>query len=271
MSRHDRFAKHSLAPRTILITGASGGVGAALAQFYASPGQTLYLWGRNNARLEAIAKICREQGAQAIPRIVDLCDAPAALAAFRETEKETALDLVILGAGVSDIRAADEKTEFPEIVLDTAMVNYATPVTLATEAARHMVKRGYGAIGLIGSVAAFHDLPFATAYSSSKAGLTRFATALHASLKPHGVSVTIAAPGYIDTAMSRRLEGARPFLVSPEKAAFLIASAIAHKKTVVIFPKLFAFLKLVDALTPRHWAHALLRCVKVKQKPLSES
>ncbi|WP_438382212.1 SDR family NAD(P)-dependent oxidoreductase [Asaia sp. BMEF1] len=268
MSRPERFAKAQYVPSHALITGASGGLGRALALHYARAGTHLTLWGRNEQRLEAVAASCRQQGSEVTCHVLALTDLDAGIALFRKDDSRLPVDLLILNAGVSDIRPEGSVTETVEAVKEAALVNYAAPVTLATEAASAMALRKQGRIVFMGSVAAHHDLPFASAYSSSKAGLSRFATCLHAAMAPHKVGVTLIEPGYIDTAMSRRLDGARPFLVSAEKAAALIAEAAARKRAVLIFPRLFTLLKLVSILVPRPIAHRLLRLAKVKQKAL---
>ncbi|GAB6854507.1 SDR family NAD(P)-dependent oxidoreductase [Asaia astilbis] len=265
MSRSERFAKPEFAPDHTLITGASGGLGRALALHYARKGTHLTLWGRNAERLESVAVACREKGATVSCRVLALNDLDAGIAQFRKDERGRPVDLAILNAGVSDIRPEGALTESVDAVKEAALINYAAPVTLATEAASHMAARRRGRIALIGSVAAHHDLPFASAYSSSKAGLSRFATCLHAAMAPHGVGVTLVEPGYIDTAMSQRLDGARPLLVSPTKAASLIAAAVDRKRAVLVFPSVFLVLKLVSHLVPRALAHRLLRMAKVKQ------
>ncbi|NVN06105.1 SDR family NAD(P)-dependent oxidoreductase [Asaia spathodeae] len=268
MSRPERFAKGQFAPDHALITGASGGLGRALALHYARTGTHLTLWGRNSQRLEAVASACSQRGSTVTCHVLALDDLDAGIAQFRQDDARKPVDLLVLNAGVSDIRPEGALTETLEAVKEAALINYASPVTLATEAASVMAPRKRGRIVMIGSVAAHHDLPFASAYSSSKAGLGRFATCLHAAMAPHKVGVTLIEPGYIDTAMSRRLDGARPFLVTAEKAAALIADAAARKKAVLIFPRLFSLLKLVSILVPRPIAHRLLRLARVKQKAL---
>lgn len=225
------------------------------------------LWGRDATRLAAVADACRALGADVETENVDLCDPAAALSALQATDDASPVDLLVLNAGISDIRPEGERTEASQIVLKTALVNYASPVTMATEAARRMAGRGVGDIVMIGSVAAYHDLPFATAYASSKAGLARFATSLCAAMQPYNVGVTLAVPGFIDTPMSRRLDGARPFLVSPHDAARIIADATRKRKGVVVFPRIFRFLAVVEALVPRRIAHMLLRHIRVRQNP----
>lgn len=173
-------------PIRILITGASGGIGKVLACDYARPGNTLVLWGRNADRLQDISRICRERGASVLTREIDLSDGHAAITAFRADDDVTQFDTVILCAGLSDMKTASEKTERAETVLELGLVNYAVPSALTMAAANRMQARGGGKIALIGSVAAYHDLPFAAGYGGSKAGLARFASSARIALAPLG-------------------------------------------------------------------------------------
>jgi len=265
MSRPKRFAKLNFAPRHVLVTGASGGLGKELALLYAAPGVVLTLWGRNASRLETVAQACRERGSVVNCHILSLTAIDDALQLLRQCDDQHPVDVLILNAGVSDIRPENALTETVEAVREASLVNYAVPAILATEAASRMAPRRLGRIAMIGSVAAHHDLPFASAYSSSKAGLARFATCLHAAMAPYDVGVTLIEPGYIDTAMSRRLDGARPFLVTAEDAAAKIARATSRNTAVLVFPRIFLLLKLISAIVPRGLAHRLLRLAKVKQ------
>lgn len=249
----------------ILITGASSGIGEALALHYARAGTHLILWGRNQDRLGKVAALVAKHGATTDTLALDLCDTQAALEALRKADNQTPIDILVLAAGLGDIRPEGEPTELPEQVRTISLVNFTTPVTLATEMARRMIPRGGGNIALIGSVAAFHDLPIATAYSGSKAGLARFSTALHAAMTPHKVHVTLISPGYVDTPMSQRLQGARPFLVPSRKAARLIARAIGQGRAHLMFPWPFALARLLEILVPRPIAHRLLRSADVRQ------
>ncbi len=267
ISRMATFPLSRRGPQSrILITGASSGIGEALALHYARAGTHLVLWGRNQERLDKVAAQAQRHGATTETLALDLCDTDAALAALREADDVSPIDILVLGAGLGDIRPENELTEIPEQVKTISLVNFTTPVTLATEMARRMAPRGGGNIALIGSVAAFHDLPVATAYSGSKAGLARFSTALHAAMTPHNVHVTLVSPGYVDTPMSQRLEGARPLLVSSTKAARLIARAIGQGRAHLLFPWPFALARLLEMLVPRPIVHRLLRSAEVRQR-----
>ncbi|MGO3517444.1 MAG: SDR family NAD(P)-dependent oxidoreductase [Acetobacter cibinongensis] len=256
---------NSTGTRSILITGATGGIGAELAKRYARPGRTLVLWGRNAERLTQVATLCCARGATVITRQIDLTDGQVALDALLEDDTRASLDLLILGAGLSDIKPANATTEDPKKVLQLALVNYTLPVTLATAAAQRMISRGQGKIVFIGSVAGFYELPFAASYSSSKSGLACFAEAARLDWGRHNVKVTLIVPGFVDTPMSQRLKGARPFLVSAGSAARQIMQAVAIGQAEYVFPWQFRVLRIAERLVPLFLRKRILLSLKADQ------
>lgn len=163
----------------------------------------------------------------------------------------------MVASGIGDIREDSRAFESPELVARVTKVNYLAPATLVAEMAARMAARRRGTIVLIGSAASFHALPFAAAYAASKAGLALFAEALHIAMRPHGVSVTLASPGFIDTAAARRVPGPKPLILGADDAARRIAGAAAAGQAHAIIPRPFALLRLLDRLLPM-WLRARL-------------
>ncbi|GBQ82923.1 oxidoreductase [Gluconacetobacter johannae DSM 13595] len=267
MARARRNGETRFDPTTVLVTGASSGIGAELARFYARSGRMLVLWGRDAHRLEQVARDCRALGAGVRTRVLDLRDGGGAIAAFRADDDRHPVDLLVLAAGLGDMRQNAARTEDAETVLELGLVNYATPSALATAGAERMVARGVGHIAMLGSVAAFHALPFAPAYSGSKAGLMRFAEALRNGLSEYGVGVTLVSPGFVDTPMSRRVSSAKPFLQTAPASARLIARAIEENRAHLVFPRLFSVLRFLDIVMPRPIRDGILRRLKADQAP----
>lgn len=240
----------------ILVTGASGGLGGALARHYAKPGVSLSLWGRDMARLEAVAVDCRAAGAEAGIRSLDITDVDATLAALAEEDATEPFDLALFAAGRGDVRAAGDLVEDARLVARMGTVNFTAPAAMAAALAGRMSQRKAGRreggrIVVIGSAAAFHALPFAAAYSGTKAGLARFAEALRIGVAPHGVSVTLVSPGFIDTAAGRKVPGPKPMLMTADAVAARIAKAAERRQPHLVLPWPFVALRWLDRLLPR--------------------
>jgi short-subunit dehydrogenase len=243
-----------MSARTILITGASSGIGAALARAYARAGVTLLLWGRDAARLDAVASQCRTQGASVTTQVFDLRDA----AGFAELlAAAPALDIAIFNAGLGGSAPADVFAETPEAALALAEVNFTAPVVGANVIAGAMAARGSGHIVLVGSITESFPLPMAPTYAATKAGLKMFAEALGIRMARHGVKVTLVSPGFIDTPMSRKVIEPKPFLISADAAAATIVRKIEAGARTIVVPWQFAVIRGFANLLPR----ALLRAI----------
>jgi short-subunit dehydrogenase len=244
-------------PKTILLTGASSGIGAALARAHARAGVTLLLWGRDEARLHETAAQCRALGATAVTQSFDLRDAAGLVALLSAADTATPIDLAIFNAGLGGTVAKDDFAEAPQTAQAIAEVNFVAPVTGASLLAAAMAKRGRGHIVLVGSITESYPLPMAPTYAASKAGLRLFAEALGLRMKRFGVAVTLVSPGFIDTPMSRKVTEPKPFLMTADAAAAIIARKIAARARVIVVPWQFRVMRGFTDLLPR----ALVRWV----------
>jgi short-subunit dehydrogenase len=202
------------------------------------------------ARLQQIAQACTEAGASAQIRALDITNIEAALAAIAQDDAGVPFDLAILASGVGDIRAPGDAVEDARLVARLGTVNFTAPAAMAAALANRMATRGRGAIVLVGSAAAFHALPFAAAYSGTKAGLARFAHALRLGVREHGVAVTLVSPGFIDTPAGRKVPGPKPLILQPDVVAAHIAKAAAQGRAHLVLPWPFVVLRLLDRLLP---------------------
>lgn len=260
--KHRRNGANARTPLRVLLTGASGELGGALARAFARDGAHVSLWGRDPVRLQRIAAECSADGAASTQvRTLDLTDIDAAIAAVAQEDEAAAFDIAVFASGLGDIRPEGALVEPAALVARLGVVNFVSPAALAAELAARMAARGHGNIVLIGSAAAFHALPFAIAYAASKAGLARFAEALRINVAPHGVRVTLASPGFIDTAAARQVPGPKPLAISADVAAARIVRAAAQGKAHLVTPWPFALLRLVDRLLPRALRDRLLRAL----------
>jgi short-subunit dehydrogenase len=246
-----------MAPKTILITGASSGIGAALARVYARAGVTILLWGRDEARLNRTAAECRALGAAAAIQAFDLSDVAGFAAKLAAADAATPIDLAIFNAGLGGTVPKDAFAEAPQTAQAIAEVNFVAPVVGANVIADAMARRGAGQIVLVGSISESFPLPMAPTYAASKAGLRMFAESLGMRLACHGVKVSLVSPGFIDTPMSQKVTEPKPFLISADAAAKIIARRIAAGARTIVVPWQFAVIRGITDLLPR----ALLRFI----------
>jgi short-subunit dehydrogenase len=247
--------------RTILITGASSGIGAALAEVYAAPDARLVLWGRNAERLELAAQRCRVHGSAVETVLFDLHDVTAIAGHIGRNDDAAPIDLAIFNAGLGGTIPADSIVEHPTRALEVATINFTAAVVGASAIASRMVARRRGHITLISSIAETVPLPMAPTYSGSKAGLKMFADALRLRLESHGVSVTVVAPGFVDTPMSQQVTQPKPFMISAEAAARSMKRIIDRRSPNAVVPWPYALLRALYRPLPRVLRHAIVRAM----------
>lgn len=235
----------------IFISGASGALGCALALRLAHPGLSLALWGRNRMRLDEVAGLCRERGAHAEVRSLDLFDVDAALAALQDEDGASPFDLAFLLAGQGDTLPPGSIVEDSAQVARLAQTNFVAPAAMAAALAARMAARGAGRIGVVGTAAASHSLPFAAAYSGSKAGLSRYVDALRLAVRGHGVTVTLVSPGFFAGTAQNGAAPARPGEISADEVAGTMIAAVRAGRAELVVPRRFLLLRWLDRLLPR--------------------
>jgi len=247
------------APTAILITGASSGLGTALAKAYAAPGVRLALFGRDAARLEAVAEATRALGATVETAAVDVTDQAAMAAAVTAADQAGPIDLVIANAGVAPggAEGADAAAKGRRILavnLD-GVLNTIDPIR------PRMAARGAGQIALMSSLAGFRGFPGMGPYAASKAAVRIHGEALRVELRPRGVRVSVICPGFVRTPMTDGAKFPMPLLIEVDDAAAAIRRGLERDRPLVAFPwPVHAGTRLLAAL-PTAWANALVRRV----------
>ncbi|WP_119168821.1 SDR family NAD(P)-dependent oxidoreductase [Algihabitans albus] len=237
-------------PKHILITGASSGIGAALARRYAGAGRRLTLTGRDAARLAGVAADCRAAGAEVAALTLDVTDRAATAQAIEAADRARPLDLLIANAGVSGGtgKAGAEPEEQARRIFATNLDGLLNSVQPAVAL---MTARGRGQLGLMASLAAFRGFPGAPAYSASKAAVRVYGEALRGHLADKGVSVSVICPGYVKSPMTAVNAFPMPLLMEAERAAEIIAKGLARDRARIAFPRrLYALVWLLAALPP---------------------
>lgn len=239
--------------RHIAITGASSGLGRALALASAAPGACLYLTGRDAARLDATAAPCRAAGATVATTLLDVRDAPASAAWIAAMPR---LDLLLANAGISGgTGTASEPADQVRAIFDTnllGLLNTALPALDRMQQQTPGPDGLRGRIGVVSSLAAFVASPSAPAYAASKAAVQRWAEATDASSRHHGVRLHAVCPGFVRTPMTDANRFPMPFMLSPEQAAERILRGIAAGRLRIAFPRRTYWLsRLAGALPPQ--------------------
>jgi NAD(P)-dependent dehydrogenase (short-subunit alcohol dehydrogenase family) len=220
----------------VFITGASSGLGAALAAEYASQGATLGLLARRGDALERlIASLPHPERHRAYA--VDVRGHAAIAAAAHDFLAHAGgIDVVIANAGIS----AGTLTEFAEdlaVFEDIIATNViATAATFAPFIAAMKAQRTPARLVGIGSVAGIRGLPGAEAYCASKAAVISYCESMRLEMRPYGIKVVTLCPGYIDTPMTKVNPYPMPFLMAPEKFAASAARTIAAGSSYAVIP-----------------------------------
>lgn len=236
--------------KTIVITGASSGIGEALALRYAAKDVLLALTGRNAERLEAVAGKCRGEGAEVTSAVLDIRDRAAVSSWLLEVDRRNPVDLVIANAGVvagASEGGAIENGDAGYELLQTNILGVANTVQPLLPL---MIGRKRGQIAVMSSIGGYVPLAHAPSYSASKAALINYGRSLRDVLRPHGVKVSVVCPGFVDTRMSRAEAGPKPFLMEAGAAAEKIVSGLSKDRETIMFPWFFGWITWISGLLP---------------------
>jgi len=223
-------------PRTILITGASGSIGSALARTYAEKNSILILTGRDSERLESIASECRKKCAQVISKTMDIIDQDALRLWLVKIDSSHPIDLVIANAGTTSNIGMDWKGESWEQINELMETNVISAMATIEPLINPMRQRRKGQIAIISSLAAYIGMPITPAYCASKAAVKSYGEALRGWLAPDDIGVSVICPGFVDTAMTKRFPAPKSFIITPERAAMLIKKGLEKNRARISFP-----------------------------------
>ncbi len=253
--------------RAIAITGASRGLGAALARRFAAPGVRLLLVARSAEGLAAVAADCAARGAEVQTAALDVRDAPALAVALAAFEAAGPVELAIANAGTSAGTTPDGAPEPVSAAMAQVAVNLLGAMHLVGPLLPGMLARGGGAIGLIASVAAFRGLPDTPGYCASKAGLLAWGEALRAAHARQGLRVSVICPGFFDSAMGERLIGPKPMRMGLEDSAARTHRALLRGTPRAVFPASLGWALRLAALLPARLGDAAVRAARYRVEP----
>ena len=212
-----------------VVTGASDGIGRALALRLASCGFDVFLVARRKALLEEVARECAHYGVQATPYAADLSD-PAAVAATLKACEASDVGLLVAAAGFGASGAFVESDL--EVELNMIDLNCRSLAHMTHSFGGRFAKRGRGGIVLMSSLVAFQGVPRAANYAATKAYVQSLAEGIRAELKPLGVSVLASAPGPVKSGFGARAGMAITSGQTPEEVAEGTLNALGRRATV---------------------------------------
>lgn len=234
-SRHD--------PRTILLTGASSGLGAALAEHWSAPGRHLFLAGRSPDRLANLARRCTDRGAACETATIDVTERASMADWIAACNTARPLDLVLANAGISagarkrpgeGVSAGDREVFDVNV---TGVVNTVGPALALMRQRPHPGRHGLrGQIALMSSLAAFRAFPDAPAYCASKAAVRFYGEGLRRVYRREAIGISVICPGFVRTPMTDANDFRMPMLMEPGRAAAIIARGLARDRGRIAFP-----------------------------------
>lgn len=250
-------------PNSILITGASSGIGEGLARAYAAPGMHLFLTGRNLERLQQVAAACRAAGAEVLAEAVDSADRDAMGGFVERAHAVRPLDLVIANAGIAGASGRKGESADQARAIFAVNVEGVLNTILPSIQLMHEKERGDGGwrgqIAIMSSLAGFRGLPGAPAYCASKAAVKSLGESLRSEWRRRGIAVSVIHPGFVKSRITEDNTFPMPFLMETDKACAIIKKRLARNAGRIVFPwRLYAAVYVLNAM-PAAWADWLLR------------
>lgn len=222
--------------KNIVITGASSGIGSAIALRLSNPENRLILLARNQQKLDQISASCQQQSAEVITHSVDVTKYQALQELISVIDSQYQIDLIICNAGVTNCVGKKGEAETWEEISQVIDTNLNGVLASLNPLISRMQKRKQGHIAIISSLAAFYGMPVTPSYCASKAALKGYGESIRGWLCHDNIKVTMVYPGFVKSALSDQFISDRPFMLTPEKAADIIVKGIEKNKRSITFP-----------------------------------
>ena len=202
---------------SIVITGASSGIGEGLALDYAAPGVALALTGRDTQRLEAVAEACRAKGAAVVAAPIDVVDRDALSTWLTAFDDAHPVDLILDNSSLDDF----------SIIRKTLDVNIGGVLNTVEPLLPRLVARKNGQIAIVSSLASFIGLPYSASYNASKAAVRVWGESIRYVLKKDGIGVSVICPGFVTTRITADAPFPMPFLMSSARASARVRASLS--------------------------------------------
>ena len=242
---------------SIVLTGASSGIGEALALDYAAPGVALALTGRDAGRLEAVAGACRAKGATVVADTIDVTDRDRFLPWLTAFDEAHPVDLVIANAGISIDKDNSSLDDF-SIIRKTLDVNINGVLNTVEPLLAPMIARKRGQIAVVSSLAGFIGLPYSASYNASKAAVRVWGESIRYVLKKDGIGVSVICPGFVVSRLTAEAPFPMPFLMTSAKASAIIRRGLAANRPRIAFPFGTKAAVWLGTTLPGRWTARLL-------------
>lgn len=245
-------------PRIAWVTGASRGIGYAVARALASQGWSVAASARNVADLDGLAAACAKSPGSVIPFSLDITDEEAAVHTVAQIETQLGpISLAILNAGTHE--PVDGRALSVPPFRRLMEINYIGTVNCLVPVSERFVARGGGRIAVVASLAGYRGLPTASAYGASKAALINMCEALREELRPAGVLLSVITPGFVRTPLTDQNSFPMPFLIDVDAAAQRIVRGLATDRFEITFPRRFSYLMKLLRIVPYGLFFAITR------------
>ncbi|MBU6235092.1 MAG: SDR family NAD(P)-dependent oxidoreductase [Alphaproteobacteria bacterium] len=225
----------------IVITGASSGIGEALALHYAASGVVLGLTGRDEARLKAVASNAEAKGAKTIVRVLDVADRAGMAAWLEGFDNAYPIDLLVANAGVGGGGAQEPTAQSMQAAGDMFATNINGVCNTIDPVLPRMAARGGGQVAMMASLAGYRGLSGAPAYAASKGFVKLYGEGLRGSMAKYGVRVNVICPGFVASRITAKNNFRMPFFMEADRAAAVIARGLQKNRARIAFPAPMAF------------------------------
>jgi NADP-dependent 3-hydroxy acid dehydrogenase YdfG len=250
-------------PKTILITGASSGIGRALAYVYARDGVSLSLIGRDRERLEDTAAAAGAQGAEVSIGQLDVRDQDAMAHWIEAADMRRPFDLVVANAGITTGLAPRDVAEDPRAVRAIVGTNLVGVLNTVEPLIAPMCARGTGQIAFVGSIAGLRGLPYAPSYCATKAAVHAYSESLRGRIEARGVRVSLIIAGFVKTPLNDSIDGMKPLEITSNDAAILIQRGLERGRAIIAFPRSLYLLARLGRILPTRLIDKVLARIQV--------
>jgi short-subunit dehydrogenase len=241
-------------PKSILITGASSGIGRALALGYAAPDMHLALMGRNPERLSEVELLCRTAGAKTAVATLDVRARKEMAQWIHAIDDRHPIDLGIASAGITTGLGFGRLFEDADAVRAAISINFMGVLNTLDPLLDRMRARGRGQVAVFGSISGVRGMPQSPAYCASKAALHAYAEGLRGTLARQGVSLSLVVPGFVETPLNRDIVSPKPLQISDVRAARIIRRGLDRRAALIAFPRILYYGAWLLHLLPARWA-----------------